>query len=54
VTQEERATRDQVAALLPDGEYDEQLAAGRGQTLDDALIAAGPILEGRPVPVSSP
>jgi predicted ATPase len=54
VTQEERATRDQVATLLSDGEYDEQLAAGRGQTLDDALTAAGPILEGRPVPVSSP
>jgi len=32
---------------LPDGEYNAQLAAGRSQTINDALIAAQPILEDR-------
>jgi tetratricopeptide (TPR) repeat protein len=42
VTQEERRTSEQAAALLPDGGYAAQLAAGRGQTLDEALAACQP------------
>ena len=48
VTQAERRTIKQAAALLPDSEYTAQLAAGRSQTADDALTAALPILEVRP------
>jgi predicted ATPase len=47
VTQTERPTIQRAAALLPDGEYAAQLAAGRGQTIDDALTAALPILAGK-------
>ena len=47
VTQAERGTIQRASALLPDGEYHAQLAAGRSQTIDDALIAAQPILEDR-------
>jgi predicted ATPase len=47
VTQTERLTIQRAAALLPDGEYTAQLAAGRSQTIDDALTAALPILEGK-------
>jgi hypothetical protein len=38
---------EQAEALLPDREYAGQLAAGRSQTIDDALTAALPILEDR-------
>ena len=48
VTQAERRTIKQAAAVLPDSEYTAQLAAGRSQTADDALTAALPILEVRP------
>jgi len=47
VTQAERRTIQRASALLPDGEYHAQLAAGRSQTIDDALTAAQPILEDR-------
>jgi tetratricopeptide (TPR) repeat protein len=47
VTQAERRTIQRASALLSDGEYTAQLAAGRGQTIDDALTAAQPILEDR-------
>jgi len=47
VTQAERRTIQRASAMLPDGEYHAQLAAGRSQTIDDALIAAQPILEDR-------
>jgi predicted ATPase len=43
VTQAERRTIQRAAALLSHGEYTAQLAAGRSQTIDDALIAALPI-----------
>jgi predicted ATPase len=43
VTQAERRTIQRAAALLSDGEYTAQLAAGRSQTIDDALTAALPI-----------
>ena len=42
VTQAERRTIQRAAALLSDGEYTAQLAAGRSQTIDDALTAALP------------
>ena len=45
VTQAERRTTQQTSALLPDAEYAAQLAAGRSQTIDDALTAAQPILQ---------
>ena len=41
--QAERRTIQRAAALLSDGEYTAQLAAGRSQTIDDALTAALPI-----------
>ena len=47
VAQVEGVTADQVAALLPGGEYATQVTAGRGQSVDDALTAAQPMLEGR-------
>jgi hypothetical protein len=47
VTQAERRTIQRTTALLSDGEYTAQLAAGRSQTVDDALTAAQPILEDR-------
>jgi tetratricopeptide (TPR) repeat protein len=47
VTQVEGATIDQAAASLPGGEYAAQVTAGRGQTVDDALGAAQPMLDGR-------
>ena len=47
VTQAERRTIRQASALLPDAEYTAQLAAGRSQTINDALLAAQPILEDR-------
>jgi hypothetical protein len=47
VTQAERPAIQRAAALLPDGEYTAQLAAGRSQTIDDALTAALPILQDR-------
>ncbi|MGH3271086.1 MAG: hypothetical protein ACRDN1_18815 [Trebonia sp.] len=40
-------TADQVAASLPSGEYAAQVTVGRGQTVDDALGAAQPMLDGR-------
>ena len=45
--QAEQPTIEQVAALLPGGEYTTQVAAGRRQTIDDALTAARPILHAR-------
>jgi tetratricopeptide (TPR) repeat protein len=45
VTQAERRTIQRASALLPDDEYAAELAAGRSQTIDDALSAAQPILE---------
>jgi predicted ATPase len=45
VTQAEHRTTQRATALLPDGEYAAQLAAGRSQTIDDALTAALPILQ---------
>ena len=47
VTQAERRTIERASALLPGGEYTAQLAAGRSQTIDEALTAALPILEDR-------
>jgi len=47
VAQAERRTIEQAEALLPDSEYASQLAAGRSQTIDDALTAALPIPEDR-------
>jgi predicted ATPase len=43
--QAEQTTIEQAASLLSGGEYTAQLAAGRSQTIDDALTAALPILE---------
>jgi len=45
VAQAERRTIQRAAALLSDGEYAAQLAAGRSQTIDDALTTALPIPE---------
>ena len=45
--QAEQPTIERAAALLPGGEYAAQLAAGRSQTIDDALTTALPILEDR-------
>jgi predicted ATPase len=47
VIQAERVTIDKTAALLSEGDYTTETATGRGQTIDDALTAAQPILEGR-------
>ena len=47
VTQAEDRTIKRAAALLPGSEYAAQLAAGRSQTIDDALAAALSILEDR-------
>ena len=47
VTQAEQPTVERAAALLSDGEYAAELAAGRSQTIDDALNSALPILEDR-------
>jgi predicted ATPase len=47
VAEAERRTIRRAAALLPGGEYTAQLAAGRGQTIDEALAAARPMLEDR-------
>jgi hypothetical protein len=47
VTQVERRTIQRVSTLLPADEYAAQLAAGRSQTIDDALTTALPILEDR-------
>ena len=43
----ERATINQASALLPDGEFTAQVTVGRAQTLDDALAAAQPLLDGQ-------
>jgi predicted ATPase len=43
VAEAERRTIQRAAALLSDGEYTAQLAAGRSQSIDDALTAALPI-----------
>jgi tetratricopeptide (TPR) repeat protein len=45
--QAEQPTIERAAAQLPGGEYAAQLAAGRSQTIDEALTAALPILEDR-------
>ena len=45
--QAEQPTIEQAKALLPGGEYTAQLAAGRSQTIDEALAAATPILQDR-------
>jgi hypothetical protein len=45
--QAEQPTIEQAAALLPGGKYTAQVAAGRGQTIDEALTPALPILQGR-------
>jgi predicted ATPase len=47
VTEAEERFVKRAAALLPGGGYAAQLAVGRGQTIDDALAAALPILEDR-------
>ena len=47
VTQAERRTIERASALLPGSEYTAQLAAGRSQTIDEALTAAQPVLEDR-------
>jgi predicted ATPase len=47
VAEAERRTIKQAAALLPGGEYTAETAAGRSQTIDEALTAARPILEDR-------
>lgn len=43
--QTEQPIIEHVAALLPDGQYAAQVAAGRSQTIDDALTAAQPVLQ---------
>ena len=45
--QAEQPTIEQAKALLPGAEYTAQLAAGRSQTIDEALAAATPILQDR-------
>jgi predicted ATPase len=45
--QAEQLTIEQAKALLPGGEYTAQLAAGRSQTIGEALAAATPILHDR-------
>ena len=50
--QAEQPTIEQAKALLPGGEYTAQLAAGRGQTIDEALAAATPILQDRTPPAA--
>jgi hypothetical protein len=50
VTQAEQPTIERAEALLPAGEYAAQLAIGRSQTIDEALTAAQPILQGPPPP----
>ena len=47
VPQAEQPSIERAAALLPGGEYAAQLAAGRSQTIDEALTAALPIPENR-------
>jgi predicted ATPase/DNA-binding SARP family transcriptional activator len=47
VTEAERRTIEQAKALLPSGEFAAHVAAGRGQTIEDALTQALPTLEGR-------
>ena len=42
-----RRMMTRASALLPGGEYTAQLAAGRSQTIDEALTAAQPVLEDR-------
>ena len=54
VTQAERRTIQRTAALLSDGEYTAQLAAGRSQTIDDALTAALPIQDTAADPHGNP
>ena len=49
--QAEQPTIEQVAALLPGGEYTTQVAAGRRQTIDEALTAARPVLHARRRPL---
>jgi predicted ATPase len=46
VIQAEDRVIERVTALLPDGEYAAQLTVGRGQTIDEALGGAQPVLEG--------
>jgi tetratricopeptide (TPR) repeat protein len=45
VTEAERRTIERAAALLPGGQYTAHVAAGRSQTIDQALAAARPLLE---------
>jgi len=52
--QVEKPIIERAAALLPEGEYAAQLAAGRSQTIDDALTAALSILEDRQPAVTTP
>jgi DNA invertase Pin-like site-specific DNA recombinase len=47
VFQAEQLTIKQATAQLPDDEYTTQMAAGRTLTVDDALMAALPILQSR-------
>ena len=47
VPQAEQPSIERAAAPLPGGEYAAQLAAGRSQTIDEALTAALPIPENR-------
>jgi tetratricopeptide (TPR) repeat protein len=47
VAEAERRTIKRAAALLPGDEYTAQMAAGRSQTIDEALTAARPMLEDR-------
>ena len=54
VTQAERRTIQRTTALLSDGEYTAQLAAGRSQTIDDALTTALPIQDTAADPQRNP
>jgi hypothetical protein len=47
VTEAEWRTIEQAKALLPSGGFAAHVAAGRGQTIEDALTQALPTLEGR-------
>jgi predicted ATPase len=52
--QAEQPTIEQAKALMPAGEYTAQLAAGRGQTIDEALASATPIPQDRQSPADLP
>jgi predicted ATPase len=54
VLQAERPILEDASALLPDGEFTAQLAAGRSQTIDEGLTAAQVILQWSPAGLPHP